>query len=67
MEESWGLQDYSQVGDAVLTVDPVCGLKLDQAKAHYKTGYAGETFCFCSQDCQKKFEEEPGRFIGQRV
>jgi len=67
MEESYGLQDYSQPGDKVLTVDPVCGMKLDQAKARYQTGYAGEMFYFCSVDCQKKFEEDPGRFIGQRT
>jgi Cu+-exporting ATPase len=66
MEESWGLEDYSQAGDAVFTIDPVCGAKLDEAKARHKTGYAGETFCFCSPDCQKKFEEAPGAYIGQR-
>jgi P-type Cu+ transporter len=65
MEESWGLQDYS-TGEATFTLDPVCGLKLDEATAKYKTGYAGEMFYFCSIDCQKKFEEDPGEFIGQR-
>jgi Cu+-exporting ATPase len=66
MEESWGLKDYSEAGDTVSTIDPVCGAKLEEAKARYKTGYAGETFCFCCVDCQKKFEEAPGTFIGQR-
>lgn len=65
MEESWGLQDYSQKGDTVFAVDPVCGLKVDEAHAHHKTGYAGEMFCFCSLDCQKKFEEDPALYIGQ--
>lgn len=64
MEESWGLEDYSH-GERVFTVDPVCGLKLEEAKAHHKTGYAGEMFYFCSLDCQKKFEEDPGLYIGQ--
>jgi Cu+-exporting ATPase len=65
MEESWGGQDYSD-GTATFTKDPVCGMKLDEAKARHRTGYAGEMFYFCSVDCQKKFEEDPGLFIGQR-
>lgn len=65
MEESWGLQDYSD-DQVTFTLDPVCGMKLDEAKAPYKTGYAGEIFHFCSVDCQSKFEEDPGRYIGQR-
>jgi Cu+-exporting ATPase len=65
MEETWGLQDYSD-GAATYTIDPVCGMKLDEAKAEYKTGYAGEMFYFCSVDCQTKFQEDPGKYIGQR-
>jgi Cu+-exporting ATPase len=64
MEESWGLEDYSD-GEPDFSVDPVCGQKLDEAKAHHKTGYAGVIYHFCSLDCQKKFEEEPGLYIGQ--
>lgn len=66
MEESYGLQDYSIKGDKTFTVDPVCGMKLDQAKAPHKTGYAGEMFYFCSVDCQTKFQEDPGLYLGQR-
>ena len=65
MEESWGLQDYSDK-QPVFSVDPVCGMKVDEAKAAYKTGYAGETYYFCSIDCRDKFEEDPGEYIGQR-
>ena len=65
MEESWGLQDYSD-HKAIYSVDPVCGLKLDVAKAPYRTGYAGEMFYFCCVDCQTRFEEDPARYIGQR-
>ena len=65
MEETFGLQDYSD-GSAVFAVDPVCGARVDEARAAGKTGYAGEIFYFCSRDCQIRFEEDPGRYLGQQ-
>ncbi len=65
MEETYGLQDYSN-GSPVFSRDPVCGASVDTSKAAGKTGYAGEIFYFCSADCKIKFEEDPGRYIGQR-
>jgi Cu+-exporting ATPase len=65
MEETYGLQDYSD-GSPVFSIDPVCGARVDEQAARAKTGYAGETFYFCSADCQKTFEEDPGRYIGQK-
>ncbi len=64
MEETYGLQDYSD-NSPVYSVDPVCGMKVDEAKAAAKTGYAGEMYYFCSVDCQTKFQESPGLYIGQ--
>ena len=66
MEETYGLQDYSD-GSAVYSVDPVCGARVDEEHAPARTGYAGEMYYFCSRDCQVKFEEEPGRYIGQPI
>lgn len=66
MEESYGLQDYSVAGERVQTVDPVCGTVVTEEGGRWRTGYAGETFYFCSKDCQVKFEEDPGLYIGQR-
>ena len=65
MEEEYGLKDYSD-GNAVYSRDPVCGAAVDEATAPGKTGYAGQMYYFCSIDCQKKFEEEPGRYAGLR-
>lgn len=64
MEESFGLRDYSDQS-AVFSIDPVCGTKVNEEKAAGKTGYAGQMYYFCSVDCQTKFEEEPGKYIGQ--
>jgi YHS domain-containing protein len=65
MEETWGCQDYSD-GEVIYSLDPVCGMKVDESRAARKTGYAGQVFYFCSADCYQKFTENPGFYIGQR-
>ena len=65
MHEPYGLKDYSD-GTPVYSRDPVCGASIDEADAPAKTGYAGEPYYFCSVDCQKKFEEHPAEYAGQR-
>jgi YHS domain-containing protein len=42
--------------------DPVCGMKVDKAKAVTKE-FAGETFYFCSQHCLHAFEQDPDRYL----
>ena len=64
MEETFGLQSYAD-GTATFSVDPVCGMKVDESNAAGKTNYAGQTYCFCSKDCQKNFEDQPGFYIRQ--
>ena len=64
MEESWGLQDYSD-GSAVASIDPVCEMAVDEQTAAGKTEYAGQIYYFCSKDCQTNFELDPGHYIGQ--
>ena len=41
--------------------DPVCGMKVDRAKAVTKT-VAGETFHFCSDHCLHAFAADPARY-----
>lgn len=64
MEESWGLEDYSDQSP-VFSVDPVCGSSVEEGRAAGKTAYAGQVYYFCCKDCQHNFEQEPGRYIGQ--
>jgi len=66
MEESFGMQDYSD-NEPVYSLDPVCGTKVDEEKAAAKIDYAGVTYYFCSRDCEKAFEEEPAKYMGRRV
>lgn len=67
MEESFGLEDYSD-GKPTFSRDPVCGMSVNEADApggHAR--YAGEIFYFCSDFCRNNFELDPGKFIGQRT
>jgi membrane fusion protein, copper/silver efflux system len=47
--------------------DPVCGMDVDQKKASAagKTAaHDGRTFYFCSDECKKKFEADPAKYLG---
>jgi YHS domain-containing protein len=66
MEETWGTQDYSDPNEPpIRSTDPVCGTAVVEEKAAGRAGYAGQVYYFCSVDCQRKFENEPGLYIGQ--
>jgi uncharacterized protein len=41
--------------------DPVCGMKVDRAKAIRKD-VAGQTYHFCSEHCLQAFEADPDRY-----
>ena len=64
MEETFGLKDYSD-HQPVFSIDPVCGRKVDEAQAAGKIGFEGQMYYFCSEDCRRAFQEEPGRFAGR--
>ena len=63
MEETFGLQDYSD-GSTTYSIDPVCGKKVDDAKAAGKATHLGVTYYFCSKACQQAFEDSPGTYTG---
>jgi uncharacterized membrane protein YraQ (UPF0718 family)/YHS domain-containing protein len=42
--------------------DPVCGMKVDRAKAVTKD-FGGETFYFCSEHCLHAFELDPEQYL----
>ena len=41
--------------------DPVCGMKVDPAKAAGKHEHKAKTYYFCSQGCLQKFNSDPER------
>jgi P-type Cu+ transporter len=42
--------------------DPVCGMQVEQQKAAGQTEHQGQTYYFCSQGCQQKFEQNPQQY-----
>jgi hypothetical protein len=45
--------------------DPVCGMKVDRAKA-LQASHAGSTHYFCSEHCKSSFEEDPDSYVTKR-
>ena len=66
MEETFGLADYSD-RTPVFSVDPVCGQAVEETKAPGKIGYEGQVYYFCSEDCRRAFQQEPGRYAGRQT
>lgn len=46
--------------------DLVCGMDVNPDTAEYKTSYQGTTYYFCSPSCQKRFQENPLKYINQK-
>ena len=57
----------ASVAENALRVDPVCGMKVDPAKAAANSQYAGKAYSFCSKGCAAKFEAEPGRWLAPKA
>ncbi len=52
------------------TVDPACGMPLsaDVVKAgKYSVTYHGHKFVFCSENCKKKFNGNPDKYVGEKA
>jgi YHS domain-containing protein len=42
--------------------DPVCGMMVDPETAPAHTTYESQEVFFCSHECRREFEVEPGRY-----
>lgn len=47
-------------------IDPVCGMKVDPAKAAATIEHAGSMFYFCGQSCANKFKISPEQYTKPR-
>lgn len=55
-----------------MTVDPVCGMTMDEKTAKFKSSHMGKTYYFCSAGCKENFVENPEKYVdkdpsGQRM
>ena len=47
--------------------DPVCGMMVDTATAAASTRHNGETYYFCSAQCEREFSAHPERYTQSRA
>jgi xanthine dehydrogenase accessory factor len=50
-----------------VAIDPVCGMSVKVADAHYKYEYDGQTYYFCAASCRQSFAENPERYLDHPV
>ncbi len=53
----------NSVQEAFMTVDPVCGMRIDESRSEFHAQFAGKKYSFCSEDCKKEFETDPEEFV----
>lgn len=46
--------------------DPVCGMRVDPAKARATREYSGKTYYFCCEGCAKKFADAPEKYLAAK-
>jgi xanthine dehydrogenase accessory factor len=44
-------------------LDPVCGMTVEIATAHFTSEYDGKTYYFCAAGCKRSFDKEPGKYV----
>jgi uncharacterized membrane protein YraQ (UPF0718 family)/YHS domain-containing protein len=45
--------------------DPVCGMSISSRQAPETVEHCGHRFCFCSENCRRRFEANPERYSRQ--
>ena len=48
-----------------MSIDPVCGMEVDEKSAAGQSEYKGQTYYFCSPGCKRDFDKDPEKYIGQ--
>ena len=43
--------------------DPVCGMTVEIATAHFVSEYNGKTYYFCAAGCKRSFDREPHKYV----
>lgn len=48
-------------------IDPVCGMTVEIATAHFMSDYQGKTYYFCAAGCKRSFDKEPGQYVRTEI
>ena len=49
-----------------MTIDPVCGMEVDEESTAEKSRFEGHTYFFCSHDCKEEFDASPDEYTGMQ-
>jgi YHS domain-containing protein len=44
-------------------LDPVCGMTVEIATAHFTSQYEGTMYYFCAAGCKRSFDKDPQKYI----
>lgn len=61
------LDGSARATESKVPIDPVCGMKVDPAKAGAQLRYADKDYFFCSKGCAAKFEADPERWLAPKI
>ena len=48
-----------------MTIDPVCGMEVEEASAAAEVEYQGNRYYFCSDSCKEAFVRQPGVYTDE--
>jgi len=48
-----------------MAIDPVCHMRIDEAKAAGKSNYKGTTYYFCALSCKPSFDKNPEKYLSK--
>ena len=54
---------HFQQGGAVMAIDPVCKMEVDEKRSKFRSEYEGRNYYFCSEECKQEFEEDPEEYV----
>ena len=51
--------------EKLMARDPVCDMDVDESNAAGKMQYKGDTYYFCSKDCEERFRQDPEQYVSR--
>ena len=58
-----GAAPMSEAPDAIVLLDPVCGMTVDRAHARHLAEHEGTIYAFCSLGCRTRFVKDPAAYL----
>jgi len=56
-------EESSNEGGAVMAIDPVCKMTVDEKTAAAVSEYKGQKYYFCAVGCKKAFDQDPEKYL----